>query len=167
MAGWGGCSTGRMRRRRWGPFLRGFRFGHVRQLDAVACGVLANLTGEAPLLQVLAELAFCTMRWQALGICHVRLTSVRGGATFLWEIRGRCVPRWPPRSPGISVVTGCTFAPLALSPTPTARRASARVGGAANRALQAGAESLERGDEAIALDHLAVDAELRDPQRET
>ncbi len=35
-----------------GSFLREFRFGHVRQLDAVASRVLVNLTGDAPLLQV-------------------------------------------------------------------------------------------------------------------
>ena len=32
-----------------GSFLREFRFGHVRQLDAVASRVLVNLTGHAPL----------------------------------------------------------------------------------------------------------------------
>ena len=37
-----------------GSFLREFRFGHVRQLDAVASRVLGNLTGQAPLLQVSA-----------------------------------------------------------------------------------------------------------------
>lgn len=35
-----------------GSFLREFRFGHVRQLDAVAARVLQNLTVKAPLLQV-------------------------------------------------------------------------------------------------------------------
>lgn len=35
-----------------GSFLRQFRFGHVRQLDAVATRVLQNLTVEAPLLQI-------------------------------------------------------------------------------------------------------------------
>ena len=35
-----------------GSFLREFRFGHVRQLDAVASRVLQNLTGQAALLQV-------------------------------------------------------------------------------------------------------------------
>lgn len=34
-----------------GSFLREFRFGHVRQLDAVASRVLGNLTGDSPLLQ--------------------------------------------------------------------------------------------------------------------
>jgi hypothetical protein len=37
-----------------GSFLREFRFGHVRQLDAVASRVLQNLTDHAPLLQVRA-----------------------------------------------------------------------------------------------------------------
>lgn len=37
-----------------GSFLREFRFGHVRQLDAVASGTLVNLTGHAPLLPVRA-----------------------------------------------------------------------------------------------------------------
>ena len=37
-----------------GSFLREFRFGHVRQLDALASRVLQNLTGHAPLLQVRA-----------------------------------------------------------------------------------------------------------------
>lgn len=35
-----------------GSFLREFRFGHVRQLDAVASRVLQNLTSSVPLLQV-------------------------------------------------------------------------------------------------------------------
>jgi hypothetical protein len=35
-----------------GSFLREFRFGHVRQLDAVASRTLVNLTGHTPLLQV-------------------------------------------------------------------------------------------------------------------
>ncbi len=35
-----------------GSFLREFRFGHVRQLDAVASRVLQNLTADTPLLQV-------------------------------------------------------------------------------------------------------------------
>ncbi|SJN25563.1 hypothetical protein FM104_04915 [Microbacterium esteraromaticum] len=35
-----------------GSFLREFRFGHVRQLDAIASRVLGNLTGDTPLLQV-------------------------------------------------------------------------------------------------------------------
>ena len=34
-----------------GSFLREFRFGHVRQLDAVASRVLQNLTADTPLLQ--------------------------------------------------------------------------------------------------------------------
>ena len=33
-----------------GSFLRRFRFGHVRQLDKVAAGVLANLAADTPLL---------------------------------------------------------------------------------------------------------------------
>jgi len=33
-----------------GTFLRSFRFGHVRQLDAVACRVLAGLAGSVPRL---------------------------------------------------------------------------------------------------------------------
>ncbi|WP_426625362.1 IS1380 family transposase [Leifsonia sp. McL0607] len=34
-----------------GSFLREFRFGHVRQLDAVSCRVLADLAGHMPLLR--------------------------------------------------------------------------------------------------------------------
>ncbi len=34
-----------------GSFLRTFRFGHVRQLDAVAARLLANLAGHTPLLR--------------------------------------------------------------------------------------------------------------------
>lgn len=33
-----------------GTHLRGYRFGHVRQLDAVASRLLINLAGQAPLL---------------------------------------------------------------------------------------------------------------------
>jgi len=38
-----------------GSFLREFRFGHVRQLDAVASRTLVNLAGHAPLLQFRAD----------------------------------------------------------------------------------------------------------------
>ncbi|HZE16524.1 MAG TPA: IS1380 family transposase, partial [Mycobacterium sp.] len=41
-----------------GTFLRSFTFGHVRQLDAVACRLLVNLAGRAPLLPGAAELAY-------------------------------------------------------------------------------------------------------------
>ena len=41
-----------------GTFLRTFRFGHVRQLDAVASRFLIGLTGHAPLISSAAEVAF-------------------------------------------------------------------------------------------------------------
>jgi len=41
-----------------GTFLRAFTFGHVRQLDAVACRVLVNLAGRAPLLVGADQVAF-------------------------------------------------------------------------------------------------------------
>jgi hypothetical protein len=34
----------------WGTFLRGFTFGHVRQLDAVAARLLVRLSAATPLL---------------------------------------------------------------------------------------------------------------------
>jgi hypothetical protein len=33
-----------------GTFLRGFSFGHVRQLDSIAAGLLQNLAARTPLL---------------------------------------------------------------------------------------------------------------------
>ena len=44
-AGWAGCSPGCGRRRRWGRSCGRSRFGHVRQLDAVAARFLAGLAG--------------------------------------------------------------------------------------------------------------------------
>jgi hypothetical protein len=41
-----------------GTFLRSFRFGHVRQLDAVAARLLANLTAHTPLLAGVDQVAF-------------------------------------------------------------------------------------------------------------
>lgn len=41
-----------------GTFLRGFRFGHVRQLDAVAGRFLASLARQAPLLPGAGQLAY-------------------------------------------------------------------------------------------------------------
>src|SRR6476619_3298987 len=41
-----------------GTFLRAFRFGHVRQLDAVAARFLIGLTGHAPLLPATTEVTF-------------------------------------------------------------------------------------------------------------
>ena len=39
-----------------GTFLRGFTFGHTRQLDAVAARTLVGLTGAAPLLSGIADM---------------------------------------------------------------------------------------------------------------
>ena len=41
-----------------GTFLRAFRFGHVRQLDAVAARFLTGLTRHAPLITTAAEVTF-------------------------------------------------------------------------------------------------------------
>jgi len=41
-----------------GTFLRSFKFGHVRQLDAVAARFLAGLAGYAPLLPATSEVTF-------------------------------------------------------------------------------------------------------------
>ena len=41
-----------------GTFLRPFTFGHVRQLDAVAAGLLARLAAATPLLPGADQMAF-------------------------------------------------------------------------------------------------------------
>ena len=41
-----------------GTFLRAFRFGHVRQLDAVASRFLVALAGQSPLISAGAEVTF-------------------------------------------------------------------------------------------------------------
>ena len=41
-----------------GTFLRAFTFGHVRQLDAVACRVLVNLAEQSPLLAGADQVAY-------------------------------------------------------------------------------------------------------------
>jgi hypothetical protein len=41
-----------------GTFLRSFTFGHVRQLDKIATGVLTNLVGHAPLLRDVGQVCF-------------------------------------------------------------------------------------------------------------
>jgi len=41
-----------------GSFLRSFAFGHVRQLDAVAARLVANLAGQTPLLGDAARIAY-------------------------------------------------------------------------------------------------------------
>jgi hypothetical protein len=41
-----------------GSFLRSFAFGHVRQLDAVAARLVANLAGQTPLLPGAAQMAY-------------------------------------------------------------------------------------------------------------
>jgi hypothetical protein len=41
-----------------GTFLRGFTFGHVRQLDSVAAGLLANLAAHTPLLPGADQIAW-------------------------------------------------------------------------------------------------------------
>ena len=57
-ARWIGCSPECGRRPRLGTFLRAFRFGHVRQLDAVAARLLARLAARAPLLPGAGEVAY-------------------------------------------------------------------------------------------------------------
>src|SRR5579884_3322617 len=56
--GMGRCFTGVRAPSTLGTFLRTFSFGHVRQLDAVAARLLANLAGHTPLLAGAAELAY-------------------------------------------------------------------------------------------------------------
>ena len=41
-----------------GSFLRSFAFGHVRQLDAVAARLVANLAGQTPLLPDAGQIAY-------------------------------------------------------------------------------------------------------------
>ena len=41
-----------------GTFLRGFTFGHVRQLDAVAARFLTRLSGHTPLLPGAGQVCF-------------------------------------------------------------------------------------------------------------
>jgi hypothetical protein len=48
--GMGGLFAGAYAPSTLGSFLRCFRFGHVRQLDAVAARLVANLAGHTPLL---------------------------------------------------------------------------------------------------------------------
>lgn len=49
-----------------GSFLREFRFGHVRQLDAVASRFLAGLAARAPLLPAAAEPSGTVANWAVL-----------------------------------------------------------------------------------------------------
>ena len=51
-----------------GSFLRSFRFGHVRQLDAVASRFLTGLAVRAPLLPVPAEPAGTAAGWAVLDV---------------------------------------------------------------------------------------------------
>ena len=51
-----------------GSFLREFRFGHVRQLDAVATRFLAGLAGRAPLLPVPAVPSRTVADWAVLDV---------------------------------------------------------------------------------------------------
>ena len=55
---WAGCSRGCYAPSTLGSFLRVFRFGHVRQLDAVAARVTANLARAAPLLPGADQIAY-------------------------------------------------------------------------------------------------------------
>jgi hypothetical protein len=50
--------TGRYAPSTLGSFLRAFAFGHVRQLDAVAARLIANLAAHAPLLPDAAQIAY-------------------------------------------------------------------------------------------------------------
>ena len=56
--GWAGCSARCYAPSTLGSFLRAFRFGHVRQLDAVAARVTANLARAAPLLPGADQVAY-------------------------------------------------------------------------------------------------------------
>lgn len=97
-----------------GTFLRGFSFGHVRQLDAVASRFLVNLAGRTPLLREAAEVAYLdiddTMRQTygyqkegaGYGYCKVK------GLNALLAIAS------PPLSAPVIAATGCAGA----RPTP-------------------------------------------------
>ena len=50
--------TGRYAPSTLGSFLRGFAFGHVRQLDAVAAGLITNLAACTPLLRGADQVAY-------------------------------------------------------------------------------------------------------------
>jgi hypothetical protein len=56
--GMGGLFTGTYAPSTLGSFLRSFAFGHVRQLDAVAARLVANLAGQTPLLPDAEQIAY-------------------------------------------------------------------------------------------------------------
>jgi len=56
--GMGRLFTGLYAHSTLGSFLRSFAFGHVRQLDAVAARLVANLAGQTPLLADAARIAY-------------------------------------------------------------------------------------------------------------
>ena len=57
-AGWAGLFDGVRAPSTLGTFLRPFTFGHVRQLDAVAAGLLARLAAATPVLPGADQLVF-------------------------------------------------------------------------------------------------------------
>ncbi len=57
-AGMGRLFTGLYAPSTLGSFLRAFAFGHVRQLDAIAARLVADLAGQTPLLADAARIAY-------------------------------------------------------------------------------------------------------------
>ncbi len=80
-----------------GTFLRGFSFGHVRQLDSVAAGVLRNLAAHTPLLPGADQIAWIdvddtvreTHGYSKQGAGH-GYTGVKGLNALIATVR----PRW-------------------------------------------------------------------------
>ncbi|MEU7816710.1 IS1380 family transposase [Pseudonocardia sp. NPDC049154] len=117
-----------------GTFLRLFRFGHVRQLDAVAAGLLARLATTTPVLAGAGQVAFVdlddTVR-QTFGYAKQGVgrgyTGVAGLNALLATV---CTPRSAPVIAGTRLRKGATnsvrgAAKLLADTLATARRAGA------------------------------------------
>jgi hypothetical protein len=117
-----------------GTFLRLFRFGHVRQLDAVAAGLLARLATATPVLSGVGQVAFVdlddTVR-QTFGYAKQGVgrgyTGVNGLNALLATVS---TPRSAPLIAGTRLRKGATnsvrgAAKLLADPLATARRSGA------------------------------------------
>jgi hypothetical protein len=80
-----------------GSFLRCFAFGHVRQLDAVAARLVANLAAQTPVLPGAARIAYLDVD-DTIRATYGYASRAPATATPASRASTRCWPRCPPRA---------------------------------------------------------------------
>ena len=80
-----------------GSFLRSFAFGHVRQLDAVAARLMADLAARTPVLSDAAQIAYLDVDDTIRATYGYAKSRAPATATPASRASTRCWPRCPRR----------------------------------------------------------------------